>query len=369
MREKFRLAAIFALFLACPADAKKPRNPRWGRRAPAAKPAPATSSATAVSVSTGPASSWDAPRLAGGRWSPEVRAAIEALIAARGKGAPGYDPLRPPVAVLPWDDACVKGSVSETLFLRLVTRVDFKVDDEFWDIVPVAYGRQPIRAAYQQFIRLPRAVWNEQPTYHQFRRGLLDSYFGLLAGVGRKEARAYMTRLLVGYKEDEFLEYAQAAVKDEKAETRAFELVPREPGDPDPLRVRRGLRVVPEMRDLAAKLLEAGFDLWVADDVPQGALVAAAADYGVDKTRVLGIRSAPDGARMSAGVLKPVPVRGGKTEAVSSALGRPPDFVLGRDADDADLLSYGSGLRVAMGGDPSFERVARERGWLVQPPR
>ena len=80
-----------------------------------------------------------------------------------------------------------------------------------------------------------------------------------------------------------------------------------------------------------------------------------------------GIRVSPEGARLSASVLKPVPTRGGKAELVKASVGRPPDFVLGRDSADLDLMSYGDGLRVALSGDAELEKAARERGWLIQP--
>ena len=74
-----------------------------------------------------------------------------------------------------------------------------------------------------------------------------------------------------------------------------------------------------------------------------------------------------DGPRLSASVLKPVPTRGGKAEAVQASVGRPADLVLGRDAADLEILSYGDGLRIALSGDPELAAKAREKGWLIQP--
>ena len=80
---------------------------------------------------------------------------------------------------------------------------------------------------------------------------------------------------------------------------------------------------------------ESGTDVWIVDDVPQPVLLAAAPDYGIDPSRVAGVRAAPDGSRYSASVLKPMPTRGGKAEIVKASVGRVPDLVLGRDAADA----------------------------------
>jgi phosphoserine phosphatase len=306
-------------------------------------------------------------RVMAGRWTPEARAALDAFLAERGKSAPGYDATKPPVAVLPWSDALVSGDPAELVFLRLTTLVDFRFDDAWWEIVPVAQGRQPARAAYENFISLSSAVWQSQPDYHRYRKTILAGYLGLCREVGRRECRQYLMRLWAGWRDDEAVEYARLALAAEKSRPGGVELVSAETGDPSPLRVRRGLRLIPEMRDLAQKLRAEGVDVWIVDDVPQPVLSASAADYGVDPSRIVGVRAAADGARYSAAVLKPVPTRGGKPEIIKAAVGRPPDLALGRDAADVEMLSYGSGLRLVLSGDKELEGKAKEKGWLIQP--
>lgn len=346
------LIAVIAL----PAFAKPPKNFRRRPRPPA----------EGVERSTEPAKP-QTPRLLAGRWTPEARAALEAFLAARGKGAPGYDAAKPPVAVLPWSDALVAGDPAELVFMRLVSRAELKLDDALWEVVPIAYGRQPARAAYEQFIHVSSATWQAQPAYHQFRKAMLSSYIELCRGVGRKECRSYLARLWSGWKEADAEEYARVALAEEKSRPASVELVKAEEGDPAPLKLRRGLRVLPHLRDLVAKLRAAGVDVWVVDDVPQQVLLASASDYGVDPSRVSGILNGPDGARLSANVLKPVPLRGGKAEVVRKALGRPADLVIGRDSADLELMSDGAGVRIALSGDPALEKAAAEKGWILQP--
>ncbi|MDD5303059.1 MAG: hypothetical protein PHS14_08105, partial [Elusimicrobia bacterium] len=116
-------AVLFALTLlaAAPAEAKRPKNFRLMWKKAAAVEEPEVSTAAAV------------PRLMSGRWTPEVRAALDKFLAERGKGSPGYDAAKPPVAVLPWSDALVIGDPAELVFLRLTTRVDFHFSDEWWE--------------------------------------------------------------------------------------------------------------------------------------------------------------------------------------------------------------------------------------------
>lgn len=350
--------AILALLLlaALPAEARRPKNFRriWKRQ-------PAAEVEESTSAPKGP------PRMMAGRWTPEVRAALDKFLAERGRNAPGYDAAKPPVAVLPWSDALVAGDPAELVFLRLAERVDFKFDDPWWEIVPVAHGRQPARAAYNHFISFSSSVWSSQPDYHHYRKAMTGSYIGLCREVGRRECRQYLMRLWAGWAENDAVDYARQTLADEKARPGGVELVAAEEGDKEPLRVRRGLRLIPEMRDLAVKLRAAGVDVWIVDDVPQPVLTAAAVDYGIDPSRISGIRAVPDGVRYSASVLKPVPTRSGKAEIIKASVGRPPDLALGRDAADLDLLSYGEGLRIVLSGDKELAAKAKEKGWLLQP--
>src|SRR4051812_2686202 len=103
-REYMTAVSLLLLAAAPAASAAKPhRSLNWHlmpHRKTAVSTATATEAETEVSESTVPAK--EPARLMAGRWSPEVRAAIEKLIADKGKDAPGYDPKIPPVAVLPW---------------------------------------------------------------------------------------------------------------------------------------------------------------------------------------------------------------------------------------------------------------------------
>lgn len=306
-------------------------------------------------------------RLMPGRWRPEVRGALEALIVGRGRGSPTYDIKNPPVAVLPWSDASVAGDPAELVFFHLVTDVRFRFNDAFWDIIPIAYGRQSARAAYEQFIHLSSAVWRADPTYLRYRKSMLASYLELCKGVGRKECRSYLARLWAGWRDSEAYDFSRQVLELEKNSPSVSELIRDEAEDRAPLRIRRGLRILPEMKDLATKLRAGGFDVWVIDDVSQPVLAASAADYRVDPSRVYGIHHSTDGVLFGAGVLKPVPTRGGKTEVLQSSLGRPADLVIGRDVADWELLSYGDGLRIVLDLDADLVRRAEERGWLVQP--
>lgn len=359
-----KTAIFFTMLLALPALAKKPRSLNWRlHRKPAAVKTEETVAESTATAKHEP----EKVRLMPGRWTPEVRDALERFIALRGQKSPGYDAKRPPVAVIPWSDAAVSGDPAELVFLRLVTDVRFEFNEDFWEVIPIAYGRQHTRASYDQFIHLSSGVWSAQPTYDAYRKDMLSSYIELCKGVGRKECRSYLSRLWAGWRDDDAYDFSRQTLEREMASTVTREVVRGDPEDRAPLKLRRGLRLIPELKDLVAQLRAEGFDVWVVDDLPQPVLAASVVDYRIDPSRVYGVHNSTAGARMGAGILVPVPTRGGKTEVLQKMLGRPADLVFGRDSADFDALSYGDGLRVVFDHDPDLVRRAVERGWLVQP--
>jgi phosphoserine phosphatase len=308
-------------------------------------------------------------RLAPGSWKGSVKLALERFAADLGRDSERYDPEQPPVAVLAWDDAAVAGDLGELVFQRLVRKVEFKFDDDWWSLVPLAYGRQRIRAAHEQFYGLPQAAWPSQPTYQQFQKFMLESYRDSCRKVSRKDCRMYLARLLKGFAREEIAEYARSVIEEEAQRAFEPERVGQSPEDQDPVTVRRGLREIPEMKDLCRLLLAAGFDVWVVDAEPSVLLSTSAPAYGVAASRVLGIKQTLFRGALTGKIEEPVPFGSGKVDALLGAVGRPPALVVASSYDDRELLRYGSGLRLILDrGDPLLREEARKRGWLVQPP-
>lgn len=360
--KKRTLLAVSALLCAQAAwSYRPPRNPRFNKKRAAAKDG-------GVFVSTAPVGVVLIDRLKPGRWDPKIKLALEIFAADHGKDSQGYDPQKPPVAVLSWDEAAVDGDIGESLFMRLVERAQFKFDDDWWKIVPLAYGRQRTRAAQEQFIALSSAAWSDQPSYRQFRKFMLFSYQQSCRKVDRKDCRLYLARLLKGFSRKELADYAKNVLAAEKARPVELAVVGDSPEDPTPLRVRRGLRDVPEMKDLCRLLLGAGVDVWIIDLEPQDALLAAVGGWGVDPSRVVGIRQKAFRERLSENIEEPVPYRNGKVDAVLAHAGRPPALVVAASDDDAELMDYGAGLRLVLdNGDAALRARAKKNGWLVQP--
>jgi hypothetical protein len=354
-----------ALF-ADPAHAKKPRNPHWGKKQPSYSQAAST--ATAVSTAT-VAAGPKIPRLPAGRWKPEIKEAVELFIAAHGKDAKDYDPKNPPVAALAFNDVAVINDVGLAVFQRMVDRAEFKFSDAFWQEVPLAYGRQRLRAAYGLFLDQPFSTWMRQPSYQQYRKGFFRAYRDMCAKLGQVDCRTWLVKLLIGYSEEEIVAYTRAALGAEYLRPLGTELVADAVDDRQPVAVRHGLVWVPEVRALIELLRGSGFDVWIIDANEQHEFEVAAAQADFEVTRVQGIRSKIVSEKLSSAILQPVPVRGGKANVVAAQIGRPPLLVMGSRPDDQELLEYAApgALHLLLDhDDPGLLRLAEEKGWLVQ---
>ncbi len=340
---------------ALPAAAKRPLNPHYKKR----RRKVAVSSAAVSGLST---------HLAPARWDPEVLAAVELAAETQGSKSPDYDPDNPPIAVLPFDGAFVDGDIGELAFWKLVRRAEFKFDDQFWQVVPIGFGRQKLRAAHEQFSALPAKIWDSEPTYHQFCKGFVESYRKICDQVGRKECREYLARLWRGYTREEAMAYMANVWDEEVKLPPGVEQVPDDPADPAPERVRRGLRVAPEMLDLARFLRATGFDVWLESPDMSSLVRAGAVKVGVDPTRAVGIKLSSFKDQLGSETLEPIPMRAGKVEALVTATGRTPALVVGAGPDDVDLLSYGNGLRILLdSGEPHLRALAVKSHWRIQP--
>jgi hypothetical protein len=208
---------------------------------------------------------------------------------------------------------------------------------------------------------------------------MIASYLDLCGGVDRKDCRIYIAKLLKGFAlkdnngEIGLATYASRTFTDEEIAPvgrREFRLGS---DDRSPVRLGRGLREFPEMKDLILLLLKSGFDVWIVDAEAQPLLEAYAAGYGIDPKKAVGIRMELFGKssgiqRVTGKVAPPVPSHSGKVDAMVAAVGRAPLLVIAATDEDRELLDYGSGLRLLLDhGDKVLRVYAQKRGWLVQP--
>jgi hypothetical protein len=305
----------------------------------------------------------------GDGWSPEITKAINKLIADKGNASPHYNPRKPPIATIPWEGVVTDGDADELVFWRLIRRADFKFSNPFWNIVPIAYGRQKLRAAYEQFSPLPKTIWNTQPTYHQYLKYFVKSYQDQCLETGIKSCRIYLSRLWFGFTPQEAASYVQITLNQEKFQALKKEIIAEPPEDRAPVYIRRGIRIRPQALGLIQSLNNAGFDIWIISADAEPTLKAALSWAGISYAHPAGIKMKLDKKGIFNGkISQPLPFWGGETATVIFHTGRTPALSVGFWPQDQAILSYGNGLKILISGkDKTLVKTARKKGWLIQP--
>ncbi len=355
-KKNFILVCALVLVSFCPWHVfSRPLNPHWKSHLSAKK--------TAANSKKSPAA------FSGEGWSPQVAQAIRKLIAQKGNTSPSYNPQKPPIATLPWEGVIANNDADALIFWRLVRRADFKFSNPFWDIVPIAYGRQKIRAAYEQFSPLPKTIWNTQPTYHQYLKYFVKSYQDQCRETGLKSCRIYLSRLWFGFSPQEAVAYAQITLNQEKFQALKKEMIAEPPEDRSPVYLKRGIGVRPQLIELVQSLHTAGFDIWILSANAETTLQAALNWADIAYAHPAGIKLKLDKKGFFNGqISQPLPFWGGEIETIIFHTGRAPALSLGFWRQDQEILSYGNGLKILIAGkNQSLIKTARKKGWLIQP--
>lgn len=284
-------------------------------------------------------------RLAPGRWRPEAAEALENVLNDYGEGTADYDPGDPPAVVISWDDVAVTNRIGDAIFYKLVTDAEFKFNDDFWELIPLHFGRLKIKAGYNEFHSRPRSVWEKNAFYRMYRKEFFRCRRSVCGEYGGKDCALWTARLLKGFTENELRLYVRDVMDAELKRPVGIEKIGTAREDPDPVEIPVGLRLIPEMSDLFAKLKEKGFDVWVFGSSNQWAVEEMALEYGVHRSRSVGLRTKVVNGQLSSIPLLPITVGPGKAEAAAMFIGRAPVLIIG-GPDDDELLSYGRGTRV-----------------------
>ena len=323
--------------------------------------------------------------IAAGQWDGFNRAQIDALIARRGKGSPGYDPTRPPYAVFDWDNTSVFLDIEEAALIHQLENLVFgatpaqlelalRKNIPARDFVPEynnAAG-QPVNIErivpdivasytwlYQNYAGLkgsqPLAAVKLNPHYIAFTTKVRYLYEAIGDTFDHDTAYPWVTYLFAGMTE--------AQVRKLTADTVAWQL--KEPivkvkwTSPAALPGRagvvsvswkNGLRLQPEIQALYAAFRNAGFDVWVCSasfvDVIKEISSNPAFGYNNPPERVLAMELERD----ANGVIQPEFRRGydqtqgpGKTKNIRrflvSKYGYGPSFVAGDSEGDQNMMA------------------------------
>jgi len=122
-------------------------------------------------------------------------------------------------------------------------------------------------------------------------------------------------------------------------------------------------RIFPEMRDLIARLQEAGCDVWAVSSTNQWVIREAMQHVGIDPEKILAAS-----AEVKNGVitnkLTRLPSGPGKPKAILEVIGKVPDAAFGNSRWDADMLALAKNA-FAVNPNPDLEKLAAEKGWTI----
>lgn len=322
-------------------------------------------------------------------WSERNHGELERLLAG----------VRPgDIAVFDWDNTCAYNDVGEALLRRLAFGLEFRLDaaalaasvpDRIDGIghlalhgrrYPIAKMRDEIFSALDRLQRRPVAEEDDRclRDYRVFASGLLAMNRALeeTPGIGCAFAYPWMISLHQGFSPAEFGRLAAAAVVDELGSPIRRHSVS------DPRRRWRhvwtsGIRVYPEMADLAGRWLARGGMVVVSTASKRQLVEEAIAVTRFPCRRVIGMELAQAGGRFSA---LPLPglapnLGAGKVANIRRLLAREPLLAAGDSSNDYEMLTAFPAARLRLVIDrrakgPIRELVRRARageaGFLAQ---
>ncbi len=328
-------------------------------------------------------------RLKPGNWSERNHGELERLLAA----------VRPgDTAVLDWDNTCAFNDIGEALLRRLAFGLEFRaaaaalaatLPDRVNGIGRLSFGsrrhllarvRDEVFSALDRLQRRPVAEEDDRSRkdYRAFTSGLLALNRALeeTPGIGCPFAYPWVNTLLQGFSPGELDRVAsQVAEREGRVPLRRRAAL-------DPAGRWRydwidGVRLYPEMRDLAAGWLARGGEVVVSSASNRRLVERAIAVSGFPCRRVIGMELALAGGRFAARTLPGTAANlgAGKVANIRRLLAREPVLVAGDSSNDYEMLTAFPGTRLRLvidrrAGGRIRELVRRARagepGFLAQ---
>ncbi|HEX8825955.1 MAG TPA: haloacid dehalogenase-like hydrolase [Archangium sp.] len=238
-----------------------------------------------------------------GRWLPENRTRLNALIQTQGIASATFDPKNRPVAVFDWDNTLVKNDLGDATFFWMIRHDKVRQPAaRDWSTTSLHLTDQA-RAALNAACDAAAAPGEplQTSTASACADELVSIYNGGKTRAGQtawlnpitlttNTAYAWVAQLQAGYTPEELRAFARSAYAEN-----AF----NPPGTTQTVGTTTGLayhvRVYEEMVDLVETLQANGFDVWVLTASPQFVVDAVSEPLvGIKPNRVIGIRMMTD---------------------------------------------------------------------------
>jgi len=122
-------------------------------------------------------------------------------------------------------------------------------------------------------------------------------------------------------------------------------------------------QIFPEMRDLVARLQQAGCDVWAVSSTNEWVIRAAMKHFGIPADHILAAAVAIENGVITGRMVR-LPSGEGKARAIRAVVKKDPDAAFGNSRWDADMLKIAK-HGFAVNPNPDLEKLAGEVGWPV----
>jgi len=268
-----------------------------------------------------------------------------------------------PLAVFDCDGTIIKGDIGESMFYRQIEHFAFRVSPaEVWPDHP---QRAELDRTFSILAATPASARRSHTAFDLFSRLLVTRYFDQLAGGNIAKACTEIVQLFAGFTLDEVHAFAEATLAEELD-------MPLSQISLGGRSLPRGARFLRESVDLLHTLQDHGFDIFSVSGSSKWSVEPVLAYLGVPADRVIGIDLHLEEGILSTEPQKPVPIHGGKVEALRRFDQRPPVLVASDSRHDIPLLLASTDLRVYVNShgrktEDFFElgRIHRDDSWVV----
>jgi phosphoglycolate phosphatase-like HAD superfamily hydrolase len=238
-----------------------------------------------------------------GRWLPENRTRLNALISTLGIASPAFDPKNRPVALFDWDNTIVKNDLGDATFFWMLRHDKVRQPaDKDWGTTSIhltpeartalnsacdsaAAPGEPLRLSLH-----PACADELVSIYNVGKTHAGQTAWNNPVTLTLNTAYAWVAQLQAGYTPEEVRAFARSAYAEN-----AF----NPPGTTQTVGTTSGLayhvQVYEEMVDLVETLQANGFDVWIVTASPQFVIDAVSESLvGIKPNRVIGIRPMTD---------------------------------------------------------------------------
>ena len=244
-----------------------------------------------------------------------------------------------PIAVFDCDGTVIHGDMGEAMFYRQIEHFHFRRSPAV--IWPDHPRRDEIGSLYGELAALRPEERAESPAFAIFAEILISRYFDQIASGAVVKACADIVRLFAGYTPDEARTLARATFQAEFSSP----MGPRRLGGRD---LSRGARYIRESVDLIGALTERQFDIWVVSGSNKWSVEPVFTRFGIPLDRIIGIDLEVRDGLLTERAEVPVPIRGGKIDALRRRTSGVPLLVVSDSKNDIPLLLHSAGLRIRM---------------------